>query len=180
MTSPGIALAVGRSNSGKTTWLAAIVQRARSRGIKIDGLLSHGLWVNGAKAIYELEAVATGERRPLACMNEAGMGGPSSDEKSISPPARSIIAVYPPGGKETTITCGRFLFSRTALDWGNMILRGSSGIVVIDEFGPLEARGGGLWPGIDYLLRHHAEPLLIAVRPALQADLMQRIRTIKQ
>ncbi|HPI72572.1 MAG TPA: nucleoside-triphosphatase [bacterium] len=180
MSSPSIALAVGRPNSGKTTWLAAIVQRARSRGLKIDGLLSHGLWVNGIKATYELEAVATGERRPLARMNEPATGDSSLDEKNINPTAGSLFAASAPDGKGSMITCGRFQFSRFAFDWGNKILRSSSGIIVIDEFGPLEASGNGLWPGIDYLLRHHTGPLLIAVRPSLQADLLQRIRTIKR
>ncbi len=180
MNAPCIALAVGRPNSGKTTWLAAIVQRARSRGIKTGGLLSHGLWVNGAKSEYELEAVDTGERRSLACLYEAVPGNSSSENKSINPTARPIPVVNALDGKELTITCGRFQFSRAAFDWGNKILRDSSGMVVIDEFGPLEANGGGLWPGIDYLLRHHAGPLLIAVRPALQADLLQRIRTRKR
>lgn len=180
MNTPCIALIVGRPNSGKTAWLAAIVQRARSRGIETGGLLSHGLWVNGEKSEYELEAVATGERRPLACMNKAVPGSSSSDKKNINPTAGPIPVVNAPGGKELTITCGRFQFSRFAFDWGNKILRTSSGIIVIDEFGPLEASGGGLWPGIDYLLRHHAGPLLIAVRPSLQADVLQRIRAIKQ
>ncbi|HNS72122.1 MAG TPA: DUF2478 domain-containing protein [bacterium] len=147
-----IALVAGRVNSGKTAYLAAVVRRARARGWPAGGLLSHGLWQEGMKTGYTLEEVSTGERRQLA------------DEKPLD---------------EEDLVLDRFHFSSAALVWGNAVLVKSAGIVVVDEFGALESEGGGLWPGIDYLLRHHPGPLLIAVRPSLLRGLLERISHVR-
>ena len=98
-----------------------------------------------------LEAVATGERRLLA------------DRHALD---------------EADLTLGRYHFSGLTLDWGNLVLRRSQGFVVVDEFGALEAEGGGLWPGIEYLLRQHASPLLLAVRSSLRTELQRRIQAL--
>ena len=147
-----IALVAGRPNSGKTAYLTAVVRQARARGWPAGGLLSHGLWQEGMKTGYTLEEVSTGERRQLA------------DGKPLD---------------EEDLVLDRFHFSSAALVWGNAVLVKSAGIVVVDEFGALESEGGGLWPGIDYLLRHHPGPLLIAVRPSLLRGLLERISHVR-
>ena len=148
-----IALVSGRPNSGKTACLLAVIARASARGLTCSGLVSHGLWNNGRKTGYMLEAVATGERRLLA------EGHPD---------------------QEHTLFYGRFYFSQDIFAWGNTILgeAAGSGVVVVDECGPLEMNGSGLWPGMEYLILHHTGPLLISVRPSLQADLRRKIQSM--
>lgn len=148
-----IALVVGPSNSGKTAYLESILRRSRLRGKFVGGLLSHGLWVNGDKSGFNLEMVASGAVHALATMEPHGAND---------------------------LRCGRFYFAPAVLELAANELINCAGdrVVVVDEFGPLEAAGQGLWAGIDCLLRNHAGCLLIAVRPALLAELQQRIRAI--
>ncbi|HNW58670.1 MAG TPA: nucleoside-triphosphatase [bacterium] len=148
-----LALVVGRPDSGKTAWLDAVVQRARSRGLQAEGLLSRGIRNNGRKSGFFLEDVASGERRLLA------------QERPDS---------------ERTLFYGRFYFAPATFAWGNAVLQAcaGTGTVVIDECGPLELSGAGLWPGIRFLLRHHVGPILIAVRPGLQTEVRQKILSL--
>ena len=44
MSGGRVALVSGCPNSGKTTYLRAVIARARSRGLTCGGLISHGLW----------------------------------------------------------------------------------------------------------------------------------------
>lgn len=150
MTGGRIGLIVGRPDSGKTTYLDQVVRHARTRGICVGGLLSHGLWEEGLKKGFVLEDAASGARRILAGCRPEG---------------------------DCTLLYGRFYFSPAAFAWGNAILAESAGIglVVVDEYGPLEQQGVGLWPGIQALLNRHTGPLLLTVRPALRPGLHQRI-----
>ncbi len=143
-----IALVSGPPDSGKTAYLAAVIEQARRRGLACSGLLSHGIRHDGVKTGFMLEAVGSDERRLLAAHHP------------LDP---------------ADLTLGRFHFSLEAIAWGNAVLRRSRGVVVVDEFGALEAGGGGLWPGIDFLLQNHRGPLLIAVRPGLRVELLHRI-----
>lgn len=151
MTSGRIALVSGKPDSGKTAYLQAVVQRAQRMGKNAGGVLSHGIWTDGRKTGFNLEIIPTGELYHLA------------DEKRIW---------------ENAITYGRFFFDANVFKIAvEAIMAGSgSGLVVVDEFGPLEAAGGGLWPGIEYLLDHHDGCLVISVRPGLVAELMQRMQ----
>lgn len=148
---PAAALVVGPPNSGKSAYLQDVVELGRSRGKHVAGVISHGIWQEGAKSGFILEAVASGERRLFA----------------VSEPRWQPI-----------LTLGRFYFSPGAIAWGNQTLLESTAaeLVVIDEFGPLELEGGGLWPGIAFLLHNSPAPLLIAVRPSLTAAVLQRIK----
>lgn len=145
------ALIVGRPSSGKSTYLQRMVERGRSQGKNVGGVISHGIWQEGAKSGFILEAVASGEQRLFA-----------ASEPRWQP----------------LMTLGRFFFSPGAIAWGNQTLMESTAaeLVVIDEFGPLELDGAGLWPGIAFLVRHAQAPLLIAVRPSLVTAALQRLR----
>ncbi len=146
-----IALVTGRPNSGKTAYLQAVLQCARRLGRSTGGVLSHGIWTAGGKTGFILEIVATGEMHHLA------------NDKNIFADA---------------VSYGRFFFAANVFKIAAEAIKSGSGsnLVVIDEFGPVEAAGGGLWPGIEYLLRHHDGCLVISVRPALVEELKQRIK----
>ncbi len=150
---PGrIALVTGRPNSGKTAYLSALLQRAQRLGKSTGGVLSHGLWIHGDKRGFEVEIVASGEKHVLAGTDLQGTD---------------------------TLRYGRFIFAAPVFERAVEALQESTGkeVVVVDEYGPLEQRDAGLWPGIAHLLRHHDGCLLISVRPALVHELVQRIRT---
>jgi nucleoside-triphosphatase THEP1 len=155
MKSGKLALISGASNSGKTTYLDAVVRRALAKEATIGGLLSHGLWRDGGKAGFILESAATGERRQLA------------DTRPLWEPRNRY---------------GRFYFSPETIEWGNAVLETGAGsqLVVVDEWGPLELSGGGLWPGIDFLLRRHSGVLLITVRPGLLEDVRKQVHSMME
>jgi len=144
-----MALVVGGRDSGKTSYLEFILRRARAQGKRVGGVLNLGIRPLLEKTGFILEVVATGDRYPLA------------DRQRHS---------------ETDIASGSFFFSLRTLTIAVEALKASAeaDVIVVDEFGPLEKRGQGLWPGIEYLLHNHPGCLIITVRHRLLADL-QRI-----
>jgi len=150
MTSPRIALVVGGRDSGKTSYLEFILHRARAQGKRVGGVLNHGIRPLHEKTGFNLEVVATGDRYPLADIHRHS---------------------------ETDIASGSFFFSPRTLTIAVEALKTGVGadVIVVDEFGPLEKRGQGLWPGVEYLLNNHPGCLIISVRHRLLADLQQII-----
>jgi nucleoside-triphosphatase THEP1 len=143
-----IALVVGGRDSGKTSYLEAVLHRARTLGKRGGGVLNHGIRALHEKTGFMLEVVATGDQYFLA------------DNHRHS---------------DTEIASGSFFFSPRTFEIAVEALKASSGadVIVVDEFGPLEKMGQGLWPGIEYLLHHHPGCLVISVRPRLLADLQK-------
>jgi nucleoside-triphosphatase THEP1 len=145
MSSP-ILLVTGPVGAGKTTALARLVQEWRKSGRDVRGILAYRVVEGGRTVGYDLEVV--GEK------------------------AHSVLARRKGIGSEQA---GPFVFSDKALALGRQALRNavSAEIVVVDEIGPLELRGGG-WAGeVEELLRESEAVVILVVRKQIQKQVVQ-------
>lgn len=137
--SPGLLIAViGPPGSGKTRLLAEVATWQRARGARVDGFVAgageHPRPREGADC-YRLNLLATGEELPWAVRDE-----------SCTPPYR-----FEPATRQRL------------LDWAAVLPAGTA-LVLLDEFGRIEARGDGLmalWPA---LMRARPGIVVMAVR----------------
>lgn len=141
-----IILVIGPKNSGKTSYLRTIQDRAHHRGLTVGGFLSvsPGNMLN--KKNYLLHAIQTGQEELLA---------------STTPRFGQAIQYC------------EYYFNPKIFDLGNQILMNSiqSNMIILDEFGPLEKQQTGFYPGFNFLLKHYKGILIIALRPRLQSYL---------
>ena len=119
----------GPIGSGKTTTCLRLAEELKARGLKVLGLISPRVYEDGRLIGYDLLNASTMERRPLCRVPERAGGG--------------------------WLSYGRlhYTFSPEAFRWGNKILEEAAGemcggaVIFIDEFGRVEAVGGGLYRG---------------------------------
>lgn len=112
----------GPVHGGKTTFLERALSRWRARGRACDGFLSvAAAGADGARA-YDLVEIAGGRRR----------------------------AYLRRGGDPDAERVGPYVFVPEALERARAILRGAvpAGLLGVDEAGPLELEGRGLWPAL--------------------------------
>lgn len=140
-------LIAGRKDSGKTAYLGWLANRAKSRGWRVGGFLSLGEFEGARKARYYLLDIAAGEKRLLAW--------------------RQVAA--------TPLKIGPYAFDPAVFKWAEQRIRRqmAADILMLDEYGPLEQRGMGFRPTLDFLLSHYRGILVITVRPALLPHLKE-------
>ncbi|HMA54836.1 MAG TPA: nucleoside-triphosphatase [Acidobacteriota bacterium] len=128
----------GLVHAGKTTFLERALPLWAARGLACAGFLSPAVTDAAGETGYDLVEIATGRRQPYL----RRQGGP---------------------GAERT---GPYVFVPAALKRARTIIReaGPSRLLVVDEVGPLELRGGGLWPALRDALREPGRTLLAVVR----------------
>ncbi len=146
-----VVLVVGERNSGKTAYIQNALARARRRGLTAAGFYSEAEWLDGVKARFHLRDVAQpGHRRLLA-------------------------SVDPEPGLD--LRAGLYYLSSAAFQTAERVLKetGDVDLIVLDEVGPLEMRGGGFRPALRYLLRHHDGLLLLTARPKVATELRRLI-----
>jgi nucleoside-triphosphatase THEP1 len=135
----------GPVHGGKTTFLESSVPVWIGRGLACRGFLSPAVMdVNGAKG-YDLVEIETGRRRPYL-------------RREGEPAAERI---------------GPYVFVPAALERARSIIRdaGSRQVLVVDEVGPLELRGGGVWPALRDALRRPDGMILLVAREEILAGL---------
>lgn len=138
-----IYLLTGEIQSGKSSLCLEVVNEARERGLKLGGLISPAVFLDGEKAAIDLLELRSGEQRRLA---------------------------DGPGGSLTEITTRRWAFYPEAIAWGNEVLRRSipCDLLLIDEFGPLEfLRGEGWVAGFKTVESGDFQAALLVIRPSL-------------
>lgn len=135
-------LVSGVSGSGKTTFCAALAQRARIQGRQVVGILSPGLFVDGVKTEIWSEDLGGGERRRLAARIRRG---------------------------DEDLPFGEWFFNPQTLIWGNTVLgRAVGDLLVIDELGPLEFNFDMGWmAAFEVIASHPMQLALVVVRPEL-------------
>jgi nucleoside-triphosphatase THEP1 len=145
MSSP-ILLVTGPVGAGKTTALARLVQEWRTSGRDVRGILAHRVMKGGRTVGYDLEVIGEKERSVLARKKGTGV-------ERIGP----------------------FVFFDEALALGRQALRNtvSAEIVVVDEIGPLELRGGGWAREVEELLRESEAVVILVVRKQIQKQVVQ-------
>ena len=143
--------------AGKTTFCRALADEARSAGCDVAGILSPPVLENGQKVGILAQALRTGETCPLAITSHLSL---STLRLPLSTAPLSTFH----------LPLGNWLFSPSALAWGNDILASClpCDLLIVDELGPLELLRGEGWSAALTALR---QPLyrvgLVVVRPEL-------------
>ncbi len=136
----------GPVRAGKTSFLERVLPVWAGRGLELRGFLSPAVTDESGARGYDLVEIGTGRRRPyLRRAGEAGAErtGPYAFVAETLERARSILRVAGPPG----------------------------GVLVVDEVGPSELGGGGLWPALCEALRRPEETLLLVAREGILPEL---------
>jgi nucleoside-triphosphatase THEP1 len=154
-----VVVITGRPGAGKTRVAMAVVARLAADGIPVAGVVQPGVFVNGEKTGFAVRDVASGEEVPFATRVPRDSGEHGTGFR------------FEPAGIE---------FARRAL-----ANAGAAPVLVVDELGPVELRGGGHAGAVRQALagehvacamlvvRRHLVPALLAflsVRDALVVD----------
>lgn len=135
----------GPVHGGKTTFLEHRLPAWMKRGLACRGFLSPAVTDEAGGRGYDLVEIGTGSRRPY--IRQEGEAG----SERIGP----------------------YVFIPSTLERARSIIRGAdpTEVLVVDEVGPLETRGGGLWPDLRVALGRTGLTVLIVAREAVVADL---------
>ena len=134
----------GPVHGGKTTFLELSLPRWAARGVRPCGFLSVPAADGQGRKCYDLLEVRTGRRLPYLRRE-----GETGAERA-----------------------GPFSFVPGTLELARALIRGAKPdeILVVDEAGPLELRGGGLWPELRKVLADPARRSLVVVREEILED----------
>jgi nucleoside-triphosphatase len=143
-------LITGPSGAGKTTWCGELAELARARGLRLAGLWSPAVFVNGRKIGIDMVDLRTQERRRLANLR---------------------------GKEAAAVATIQWAFDPEVIAWGNAALDNlpPHDLLVIDELGPLEfMRGEGLLAGLRVLDAGAYRVAVVVIRPSLLPEAQAR------
>ena len=133
-----ILLLTGEIGSGKTSLLEETLSFLSSSSISVGGILAKGYWKNNFRSGFDIIDVTSSASAPLA-------------------------------RRENEID--RFTFLEEGLQFGQTVLQNVLShppeIVLLDEIGPLEVKGGGWSDFLSPLLQLQSTRLLWSIRPVL-------------
>ena len=139
--SPVLVLWTGPKHSGKTTALTELARRARRGRIPLTGILAPSVYRDHRLLRFDLVDAGTGQRCLLA------RRGTEGDEQ-----------------------VGQFALTADGLAFGRTVLAQSArstGLCLVDEFGPLELAGRGWRQSVDSLLDRTSALVVMVVRQEL-------------
>lgn len=128
---------------GKTLFCQSFVQFARREGWDVAGILSPGRFKDGRKVAFDVEAIRSGESKPLAALEQQS-------------PEDLVFSSW--------------FFNRQSLEWANQILMGSfpCDVLIVDELGPLEfKRSAGFQKAFEAIHSRAFKLALVVIRPEL-------------
>lgn len=149
-----IFILTGPVNSGKTTFLKRVVKELKRQKFRVDGFLSEALWENEEKIGYNLFDLRS--------------------EKSITYIRRS--------GRRVWERIGPYFFTPQGINWAKKAILQSreADIFVVDEIGPLELSGKGLWPALEKIIFERAQNFLFVVRKSILDDFLDVLSKSKK
>jgi nucleoside-triphosphatase THEP1 len=148
-----LTLLCAASGLGKTTFLCDQIARLAAQGRSVGGVASPAVFEQGRRIGYDLLDLRNGARPVLA--------------RAVGPDSAAA-------------TVGVYRFDSDAIAAGNAAIiaavQGGLDIIAIDEVGPLEMRGGGWTPALEFALTacRPGQQLIITVRPTLADKLPAR------
>jgi nucleoside-triphosphatase THEP1 len=144
-----IMIMTGPVRSGKTSYLAGVATDLTRRRIGASGFLSPAAFEGGRQIGYDLSVL--GRETPIPYIRAAGE----------------------PGWERV----GPYYFIPEALEVARREIRESRerDLLIVDELGPLELAGGGLWGVLEPVLSGAARRCLLVVRESCLRDLLDKI-----
>jgi nucleoside-triphosphatase THEP1 len=141
-----ILVLTGPVHGGKTTFLESSLARWAARGLAPGGFLSVAVTGADGTTGYDLLELETGRRHPY--LRREG----NLDAERIGP----------------------FFFVSSTLERARSIIREADPreVLVVDEIGPLELRGGGLWPVLRETLSRPGMRCLLVAREEILEDVV--------
>src|SRR5512137_2959817 len=139
----------GPVHGGKTTYLGEACRRWSDHGLSCSGFLSPVVTDGRGESGYDLVELPGPFRRPYLRRQ-----GPAGAER-----------------------IGPFVFVPAALERAREILLDPrpADLLVVDEVGPLELQGGGLWPALQDAIRKPQRTVLLVVRDTIADGLAAAI-----
>ncbi len=140
----------GPFNSGKTAAMTDLVGRFRANGVSFAGFAQLGVWREEKKVGFTLRDLETGETAPIATLADRDRGDFGT----------------------------RFVFSDEGFALGKKALMRArpGGVVIVDELGPVELRGGGHMPAVRRALEtDDLAALVVVVRRSLVPSLLDAL-----
>jgi len=136
----------GPVHGGKTAFLERSLARWTARGLACGGFLSVAAADGKGERGYDLLELRTGRRHPFLRRE----GGPDAERT------------------------GPFFFVPETLGLARTIIReaGPGELLIVDEVGPLELRGGGLWPALRQTIGRPGRNVLLVVREEILKDVV--------
>jgi nucleoside-triphosphatase THEP1 len=144
-----ILVLTGPVHGGKTTFLERSLVRWASRGLALSGFLSVAATGASGATGYDLLEIKTGRRHPYL-------------RREGEPDAERI---------------GPFFFVSSTLERARSIIRESDPgeLLIVDEVGPLELLGGGLWPALRETLSRPGLRCILVIRQEILEDFVAAI-----
>lgn len=141
----------GAVHSGKTTSLRRMIEELRKESIRIDGYLSEVVLENQEISGYDLLDLR---------------------EEKLTPFIRRE-------GEENWERVGSYSLIPQGLSRAKgIILRGTKAdILVVDEVGPLELAGKGIWPALEKVLFLPKPDSILVVRKSILEDFLESIES---
>lgn len=134
-------------SSGKTTFLMKVIQEFKKKKVRVSGFLSERVLKNGKCAGYDLFDLKEEKRTPFIRRE----------------------------GKKGWQRVGPYFFIPQGLLKAHKIILQSkkTELLVVDEVGPLELEGRGLWPALEQVIFEPFKKSLLVVRKNILKDFLK-------
>jgi iron complex transport system ATP-binding protein len=133
----------GPRDSGKTRCASAFVEKLRAGGTTVGGVIAEAQVHEGRKVGYTFRDVMSDERMPYAIRRAGAVPGSGLGYRFL---ARGLAF-------------GRAAISRS--------IHAGVAFLIVDELGPLEMSGGGLWEAVQEAVAHFPGTIIVTTRPSL-------------
>ncbi len=145
-----INILTGPVHSGKTTLLKNTIPLLSEQNFGIDGYLSEAIWKD--KEFFGYDLLDLEDQRYHPFIRKQGQ----QDWQRIGP----------------------FFFQPGTLDIAKKIIRRSqkADLCVVDEVGPLELKGNGVWPALKDILMTPEQDVLLVVRDSILKNFLEKIQ----
>jgi nucleoside-triphosphatase THEP1 len=147
---PAIFVLTGDVHAGKTTWLKQFVHELRAQSLRYHGFLSEAVIEGGRTVGYNLYDL---ERRS---------SGPFLQDN----------------GEDGWERTGPFFFIPSGLARAREIIarREADSLLIVDEVGPAELTGRGIWPALERVLCRRGPVSLLVIRKSILEDYLSVLR----
>ncbi len=148
-----IFILTGPVDSGKTTFLKRVIEELKKQKVKMDGFLSEGIVEGQEKIGYDLVDLGVGKSIPFI-------------RKS---------------GQQDWQRIGPYFFIPEGLSRAKMIILQSreADILVVDEIGPLELSGQGVWDALEHVVFQRLQNYLFVLRREILEDFLKMVGKIE-